>query len=129
MIHTRTSECSLHSSGAAAMGSFTPLWLLLLAASAIIDVYSLIRPPQTHHTDPLACLQSCKELFVCWRDGLDMCAHTHVHLVHTQTMDCLIQDPLMLFLHSMSLLFIGFNQTPVLFFASLPFSSFNLSLS
>lgn len=103
MIHSRTPECSLRSSGAAAAGSSTAPRLLLLAAPVVIDVYSLILPPQTHHTDPPACLQSCKELFICWRDGLDTRAHTHTHsragLVHTQTMDFLMEGPLTLFLH------------------------------
>lgn len=109
MIHSRTPECSLRSSGAAAAGSSTaPRLLLLLAAPVVIDVYSLILPPQTHHTDPPACLQSCKELFICWRDGLDTRAraHSRAGLVHTQTMDFLMEGPLTLFLHTKSILFI-----------------------
>lgn len=77
--------------------------------TAIIDVYSLILPPQTYHTDPPACLQSCKELFICCEMAhIRVLTHTqtHVRLWHTHTMDSLMDDPLMPFLHTKSILFI-----------------------
>lgn len=71
MSHTHAPEGSLW---AAAVGFYTTLpplllLLLLLTVAVVTDVYSLILPPQTHHTDPTVCLQSCKALFICQRDG------------------------------------------------------------
>lgn len=45
MIHSRLSECSLHSSGATATGSSTALWLLLLAALLLL----MFIPSFYHH--------------------------------------------------------------------------------
>lgn len=45
MIHSRTSECSLLSSGATATGSSAALWLLLLAALLLL----MFIPSSYHH--------------------------------------------------------------------------------
>ncbi len=93
MTNTHTLECSLCSSRAATVGFSTtlplpPLLLLFLTVPVVIDVYSLILPPQTHHTDPQVRLQSCKALFICQRDGWDKYTHTDAHThasSHTRT--------------------------------------------
>lgn len=89
MSHPRAPECSLCSFRAAAVGFSETLLLpppllllLLLTVAAVIDVYSLILPPQTHHTDPTACPQSCKVLFICQQDGWDT-RKTRTHQIWT----------------------------------------------
>lgn len=124
MSHTHASECSLCSSRATAVGISATLYchhrrrclLLLLTVAVVIDVYSLILPPQTHHTDPPVRLQSCKALFICQQDGWD--THTHTHMPN---MDSLMEDPLMLFLLTEYILFILVQSpalTPHLFYSA-----------
>lgn len=127
MSHSNAPECSFFSFRAAAVGFSTtllllPLLLLLLPTVAvIIDVYSLILPPQTDPTDPPACLQPCKVLFI-WQHDQYTHAHTHTNYGLSNGGSSHAVSPCRVYPFHSGSIPCSYSTFPL-------FSSFNLSLS